>query len=108
MTDLCTLYVTTATLQEAQTIADVLLEQHLIACANLLPSMTSMYRWNGATQVEDEVAMLLKTRHALAERATERIKELHSFEVPCIVVWPIESGSETYLSWVRNETQSPS
>jgi periplasmic divalent cation tolerance protein len=104
VTGYCTVYVTTADESEADTIAGVLLEENLIACANVLPGMTSHYRWEGQVRHDREVAMLLKTRMVLAETVTTRIKALHSYDCPCIVVWPIAGGNTQFLNWIGDET----
>lgn len=104
MSDYCTIYVTTADEDEADRIARALLEENLIACANVLPGMTSHYRWQGEVHRDPEVAMLLKTRVDLAETVTARIKALHSYDCPCVVVWPIDGGNAEFLNWISEET----
>jgi periplasmic divalent cation tolerance protein len=104
VTGYCTVYVTTADESEADTIAATLLEENLIACANVLRGITSHYRWEGEVRRETEVAMLLKTRAVLAETVTERIKALHGYDCPCIVVWPIAGGNAEFLNWIGDET----
>lgn len=104
MTGYCTLYVTTADEGEAETIARTLLDENLIACANVLPGVTSHYRWQGEVHHDREVAMLLKTRAALADRVSERIKALHSYDCPCVVIWPIAGGNAEFLNWIGDET----
>lgn len=86
-------------------IARTLLEENLIACANVLPGMTSHYRWQGEVRQDPEVAVLLKTRTDLADRVTERVKALHSYDCPCIVVWPIAGGNADFLTWIGEESQ---
>ncbi len=104
MTDVRTVYVTTGSDLEARAIARALLEERLIACANILPNMRSLYRWEGGVQEDEEVAMLLKTRAELVERVVARVEALHTYDVPCVVVWPIDAGADDYLAWVRAET----
>jgi len=102
MTDVRTVYVTAADQDQAAELAAALLAKGLIACANVLPPMRSLYLWKGEVQDEPEVAMLLKTR---ADRLDELIAEatrLHPYEVPCVVAWPIDAGAESYLDWVRD------
>lgn len=101
MTDLRSVYVTTANEEQAAEMARALLDRGLIACANLLPGMRSLYLWRGEVQDEPEVAMLLKTRRDRLDELIAAVEELHPYDVPCVVAWPIDAGSEGYLAWVR-------
>ena len=103
--DAVTLYITAATEAEAETIARALVTERLAACANVLGPIRSFYWWEGKLRDEPEVAFLLKTRASLAERAIARVKELHSYSVPCVVAWAIAAGNAAYLDWVRAETR---
>ena len=94
------LYITCANKDEAKSIARVLVEERLIACANILGKMTSIYRWNGAVAEDDEIAVLLKTRRNLEVRVTERVKELHSYDVPCVIGLPITGGDPDFIHWL--------
>ena len=105
MTRYCTIYVTAPDMDEAELLASTLLNEHLIACANILPGMTSLYRWQGEVNCDSEVAILMKTRAVLAEAVTERVRQLHSYDCPCVTVWPIEGGNTEYLNWIKAETE---
>lgn len=100
------LYVTTASRDEALTIGQTVVQERLAACANVLPMMTSIYHWQGAIEQGDEAVLLLKTRADLADRATRRVVALHSYECPCVIALPIESGNPSYLQWISDETAS--
>ncbi len=100
------IYVTCAGRDEAKAIAHALVSEGLAACANILPEVQSIYRWQGQVEEAVECAFIAKTRQALAERATARIKEMHSYDVPCIVVWTIAAGYPPYLDWIEGETLS--
>jgi periplasmic divalent cation tolerance protein len=102
MTEICMLYSTFKSRDEALSVAHELLKARLIACANVLPPMTSVYRWERKMQQEEEVALLAKT--AQAQAAIARIKELHSYALPCIVAWPLAQGFPPFLEWVAGET----
>lgn len=106
MNETVTLYVTTETQEEALAIARRLVEERLVACANVLPRGRSVYRWEGEIVEEGESYMLLKTSSARADAAVARIRELHSFEVPCIAAWPWSGGLAEYADWVAAETRS--
>jgi periplasmic divalent cation tolerance protein len=94
---------TTPTREEAQNIARLLIEEKLAACVQLLP-IESFYFWQGKTQNEAEVLLLIKTRTALFENAIARIKEVHSYTVPEIVAVPFAAGFAGYLSWIGEVT----
>jgi periplasmic divalent cation tolerance protein len=99
------IYVTAASDEQARTIAGALVTERLAACANLLPGMTSMFWWEGRVQEESEVTIILKTRNDLVERLTERVRELHSYDCPCIVAVPIIGGSRAFIDWIIAETR---
>lgn len=106
MTDVRSIYMTTATMDQAESLSAALLDRRLIACANILPAMRSLYRWEGEVQREDEVVVLLKTAADRVEDVLQAIDELHPYDVPCAVAWPVEHGLAAYLDWVREETRS--
>ncbi len=104
MAELTLLYVTCADGDEAKTIARVLVGERLVACANILGPVTSVYRWDGAVKEQEEVAMLLKARRDSTVLVTERIKALHSYDLPCVVGLPIQHGNPDFLAWLQRET----
>jgi periplasmic divalent cation tolerance protein len=99
------LYVTAESAEEAARIGGALVEERLAACANVLPAMTSIYRWQGAVQRAAEAVLILKTREDLASEATARIKALHTYECPCVVVLPLAGGNPDFLAWIEQETK---
>ncbi len=99
-----TVYVTAKDAGEARGIAKALVEEQLVACVNYWP-ITSAFRWEGRMDECGEVAMLCKTRTGLVPAVIARVKELHSYEVPCITSWKIDTGSESYLDWIYTETR---
>jgi len=98
---------TAGSADEAERIATALVDERLAACVNLVPSVTSIYRWQGAVERATEVLMVMKTRRAFVKRLVARLRELHSYEVPEAIVLPIEGGSRPYLDWVLGETAPP-
>ena len=106
MSAIVTVYATFADADEAATVARTVVEERLAACANLLAPCTSIYRWLGAVEEAQEVPGLFKTRAELAERLIARIAELHSYEVPAAVVWPIDHALPAYVDWVAEEVTS--
>ena len=95
------IYVTCASLAEAERIGELLVAERLVACVNLLPSMTSIYRWKGNLERAQEVVLLAKTTLARTTAVTERIIALHRYEVPCVIALPILEGNPAYLAWLR-------
>ncbi len=89
--------------EEAHLISRTLLEEKLIACANRFP-VNSIYTWQGKVEDEGEVMLLCKTREKNLDAIIARVKELHSYEVPEIIAFPIIGGSMDYLDWVDENT----
>lgn len=89
----------------AARIARALVDERLIACANLVPGLTSIYRWQGEVQADAEVLLLMKTRRALVPRLKERLPQLHPYQVPELVVTEVTDGLAPYCDWVRGETE---
>ncbi|SHN54482.1 divalent-cation tolerance protein CutA [Desulfovibrio litoralis] len=100
--DYCMIYVTFANKMEAEKIAQTLLQEKLIACANIMPEMTSYYTWNAQQEKAVEIPCIFKTQQAFYYKIEKRIKELHSYETPCIVCLPIYCGSSDFLTWIDN------
>jgi len=99
------IYVTTSSREEALRIGRDVVADRLAACANVLPGITSVFRWQGDVQEDRETAMILKTRSDLVERLTARVKELHSYDCPCVVALPITDGNPDFLRWIAEETR---
>lgn len=104
MTDIVTVYATFASDEEARRIARTLVEERLAACANILGACHSIYRWQGSMEEAAEVAGLFKTRAETAEALIARLAELHGYDVPAAVVWPIAASLPAYAQWVSDET----
>jgi periplasmic divalent cation tolerance protein len=99
------IYVTTSSREEALRIGRVVVADRLAACANVLPGITSVYKWQGEVREDVETALILKTRSDLVERLTARVKELHSYDCPCVVALPITDGNPDFLQWIAEETR---
>lgn len=100
----CMVYVTAPSRGEAATIGRTLVQERLAACANILAPMQSIYAWEGAIEESEEAVLLLKTRKDLAARLLARIDGLHSYEVPCAVVYDMQGGLPAYLRWIDAAT----
>jgi len=101
------LYVTVPSADVAQKLAAGLLDSKLIACANIVPGVTSMYRWEGKVQTDTEQLMMLKTRASLFQRVKQFVTENHPYQTPEIIELPIQQGHQPYLDWIRDNTQDP-
>ena len=84
----------------AQAAADVLLDEGLIACANLMPGMTSISIWQGQKQQDTETGVLMKTNAVVLERAIARLNALHPYEAPAILGWPCDSAAPATTAWL--------
>lgn len=98
------IYVTVSSLEEADTIARSVVADRLAACANVLPEIRSYFWWDGSVQSEREISLILKTREDLVQRLTAKIKQLHSYDCPCVVALPITEGNPDFLAWIDAET----
>jgi periplasmic divalent cation tolerance protein len=84
----------------AESLVTRLVEERVVACGNIVPGLTSIYRWQGAVERAAEVMVVFKTTGAGAERLIRRVPELHPYDVPEVLVLPVESGHGPYLQWV--------
>ena len=98
------IYSTTGSVEEARKIARILVEEKNVACVNIIPKIESIYRWQGNIEEDNECALLAKTTDKNIDKTVQRIKELHSYDVPDIVAIPITHGFQEYLNWVEDET----
>ena len=100
VTDYIIVFVTTKNKAEAEKISLALLQEKLIACANMISPVKSCFFWLGKIDSAEECLVVLKSRMKLFESLVECVKNLHSYEVPEILALPIVAGSEAYLGWM--------
>jgi len=100
-------FVTTSSEEEAARIGRALVEGGLAACANVLPRIRSIFRWEGKVSEEQESLMVVKSRSDLFGDLARTVKRLHSYQVPEIIAVPIAHGSPEYLSWIHEVTRQP-
>ncbi len=98
-------YITAPDNDAALTIARVLVEERLAACANILGPTTSVFWWDGKVSEEGEVALIAKTTQDQLPALIARVKAIHPYQVPCIVAWPIAAGHQSYLDWISAEAK---
>lgn len=89
--------------EEARTFVTGLVEDRLVACGTVLPGATSVYRWEGAISEEPEVVVLLKTDSSKWDALSAAVAERHPYEVPELLAFPVERGTDLYLSWLTSE-----
>ena len=99
-TEYIMVFVTTSDKSQAEKIAQVLLAERLIACANIVGPVTSFFSWSGKIDCADEFLMVLKSRRDLLDEVVDRVKGLHSYEVAEVLAVPIVGGSKVYLDWM--------
>lgn len=98
-------YVTCGSADEAGTIARTVVGERLAACANIIGGMRSVYWWQGAVSEDDETVLILKTVPARVAALSERVKALHSYDLPCVVEIPLGAGNAEYFAWIAAETE---
>ncbi len=88
----------------AQQAAQALVDRKLAACVNLLPEMTSVYRWEGNIESGQERQLMIKTRRSLFSEVRDYILKNHPYELPEILCTPVLTGSDDYLNWIETTT----
>jgi periplasmic divalent cation tolerance protein len=96
-----TVYATFTYAGQAQSIGKTVVDERLAACVNILGPCRSIYRWKGQVQTASEIPAIFKTTVDKADALIARIKELHSYDIPAIVAWPIERLSADFGDWVE-------
>jgi periplasmic divalent cation tolerance protein len=96
---------TAANAEEGERLARVLVEEQLAACVNVVPGVRSVYRWRGAVQADAEALLLIKTVRERFDALRQRVRELHSYELPELVCLEPSGGDAEYLSWVVASTR---
>ena len=86
--------------EDAAAIARTLVEERLAACVNVVPGVTSIYRWKGSIEQDEEQLLLIKTTADLVESLKVRLHQIHPYEMPEFLVMPVSGGSDAYLRWV--------
>lgn len=92
--------------EEADHLAHRLVVEMLAACVNVVPGVTSVYRWEGEVQRDQEWLLIVKTERESLDDLVQRVQALHSYEVPEIIALPLVGGSDAYLRWISREVHS--
>ena len=98
------LYSTTGTIENARVIARALVKEKLAACVNIIPNIESIYRWQEKIEEANEYLLMIKTTESNVEKTIQKIRQLHSYKVPEILVLPPVGGLKEYLEYVEDET----
>ena len=98
-------YVTIGSATEAEALARTLVQERLLACANIIPAIHSIYWWQGKMEESNEAVLVGKTTQARYPALEARVRQLHPYETPCIAALPITAGFAPFLQWVAHETQ---
>jgi len=106
MSDPIVVLVTCGSEGEALKIANILVEDHLAACVNLVAPIRSIYRWEGKIWDEKEWLLIIKTQKHRFEALEKKVKSLHSYSVPEIISLSITNGSSAFLNWIGENTES--
>jgi len=96
-------YITVSSREEAVMIGERLVEEELAACVNVINGIFSIYRWQGKIEKAEETAMIVKTVQSLVSPLSDRVKDLHSYDCPCIVSLPIDGGNQEFLAWIEDQ-----
>lgn len=102
MNKYCVILITVPNEELAVKIANKLLEQKLAACINIIPQMRSLYTWENKICDDTELLMIIKTKPSAFENLKNEVKTLHSYDVPEIIMLPVENGLREYLQWIDN------
>ena len=97
---------TTPNKKEAEKIVHQLLEKRLIVCANIVDSVSSLFWWKQKIEQENETLVIMKSSQKLFKTLTQKIQELHSYEVPEILAIPIVAGAQSYLDWMKKSLET--
>ena len=98
-----TVFMTTPSLETAETLGRTLVSERLAACANVLPGVVSIFHWNGELQRETEAMVILKTSEGCVSALEERAMSLHPYDVPEFLVVPVVGWHAPYLAWIAGE-----
>ena len=98
------IYMTTETEADAERIGHALVGERLAACINIVAGMRSMFWWDGAVHQSSETILIAKTQRSLVDQLIERVRELHTYDCPCIVSLSIDGGNPAFLNWIDAET----
>ncbi len=104
MTPVRIVFCTIDSADAARKLARSLVQDRLAACVNIIENVTSVYKWEGRIEEDAELLLVIKTQDSRLQELMDRISEIHPYDVPEILSWPVQKGSRAYLDWVVAET----
>jgi periplasmic divalent cation tolerance protein len=103
MSEQLVVLITAGSLEEAEHLAHRLVAEMLAACVNVVPSVLSVYQWEGEIQQDQECLLIVKTEREALDNLVQRVHALHSYDVPEIIALPLVGGSQAYLRWISGQ-----
>lgn len=103
MTDKVIVYTTCGKAEDAEALAQRLIEGRLAACVSVVPGVRSFYRWKGKVENDPEVLLIIKTARGLVDQLRQELEKAHPYELPELIAAPIVDGSPNYLAWLEQE-----
>ncbi len=98
-------FITAGTGEEARKVGRVLIEHRAAACVNIASNITSIFRWQGKLETDQENLLIVKTRASKVKEIVRLVKEIHSYEVPEVIALPVIGGNREYLEWIGEEVE---
>jgi periplasmic divalent cation tolerance protein len=105
MTDNIVVFITTAGAEEAQRLADILLNERKAACINIVPRVSSRFWWQGKLEAAEESLLIVKTKASVLDEIVGLVKQHHGYDVPEVIALPIIGGNKGYLDWLSKEVK---
>ncbi|MEM3555160.1 MAG: divalent-cation tolerance protein CutA [Candidatus Micrarchaeia archaeon] len=93
-------YITFPNVKEARKVGEIIIKEKLARCVNIIPAMESIFFWKGKLEREKESILIAKTSERNYKKLESRVRELHPYELPCIVAFKVERGSKEFIEWV--------
>jgi len=97
-------FITCPDIKEAKKLSDILLNNRLAACVNIVPDLKSHFWWGGKVHDADEVLLVVKTKQKVLRKLVREVKKIHQYENPEVIALPIIGGSKEYIKWIEEET----
>ena len=103
MSEQLVILMTAGSQEEAEKIANALVSEMLAACVNVIPGVSSFYRWEGEVQRDQEWLLVAKSTPEVLDDLVRRVQALHSYDLPEVVAFPVVGGNQAYLRWIDAE-----